>query len=47
MSNMKKYLTARRLSLSLILVLAGMMFLSTLIPQTMDLLAAHVAKELP
>jgi cytochrome c biogenesis protein len=34
--DLKNFITARRLSLSLILVLAGMMFLSTLIPQTMD-----------
>jgi len=32
----KKYITARRLSLSLILALAGLMYLSTLIPQEMD-----------
>ena len=35
-SKITKYMTARRLTLTLILVLAGMMYLSTLIPQTID-----------
>jgi cytochrome c biogenesis protein ResB len=35
-NKVKQFMTARRLSLSLILVLAGMMYLSTLIPQEMD-----------
>jgi cytochrome c biogenesis protein len=35
-SKIKKCITARRLSLGLILFLAGMMYASTLIPQTMD-----------